>query len=80
VDFWQAGAPSRKYAVLGYADDYWRGPAFDDFDFKRLAPLVRKAGGDAGVEIRGDGPAPGLVRQKDEEGEEILRLQIVKYL
>ena len=80
VEFWQDGTPSRKYAVLGYVDDYWRGPAFDDFDFKHMAPVVKKNGGDAGVVIRGDKPAPGLIRQKDEVGDDILRLQVIKFL
>jgi hypothetical protein len=80
VQFWQGGAPARKYAVVGYVDDWWRGPALDEFDFKHLAPLVRKNGGDAGVVIRGDGPAPGLVRQKDESGEDVMRLQVIKFL
>ena len=80
VQFWQEATPKRKYAILGYVDDYWRGPAFDNFDFKHLAPIVTKNGGDAGVEIRGDKPAPGLVRQKDEVGDDILRLQVIKYL
>ena len=80
VQFWQDGTPTRKYEILGYADDYWRGPALDDFDFKRLAPLVTKNGGDAGVVIRGDKPEPGLRRQPDEVGESVLRLQIIKFL
>jgi len=80
VQFWQGGTPNRKYAILGYVDDYWRGPALDKFDFKRLAPLVGKNGGDAGIVISGDGPAPGLVRQKDETGIDVLRLQVIKFL
>ncbi|HEV7403226.1 MAG TPA: lipoprotein [Chthoniobacteraceae bacterium] len=79
VPFWQSGTPNRPYAILGYVDDYWRGPALDDHDFKKLAPVVKKNGGDAGVVIRGDGPAPGLHRQADEVGESILRLQVIKY-
>jgi hypothetical protein len=79
VDFWQRATPNRKYAILGYVADYWRGPALDDFDFKHLAPVVKNAGGDAGVVISGDGPAPGLVRQSDETGIDVLRLQVIKY-
>jgi len=79
IQFWQNGTPNRKYAILGYVADYWRGPALDDFDFKRLAPVVKKNGGDAGVVIRGDKPAPGLKRQAGEVGETILRLQVIKY-
>ncbi len=79
VQFWQEGAPKRKYAILGYVDEYWRGPAFDAHDFKMLAPMVKKYGGDAGVVIHGDKPAPGLRRQADEVGENVLRLQVIKY-
>ena len=78
IPFWQNGTPNRKYAVLGYTD-FYRGPAFDDFDFKKFAPIVKKNGGDAGVVIRGDKPAPGLHRQPDEVGDTVLRLQVVKY-
>jgi hypothetical protein len=80
VPFWQQATPTRKYAILGYVDDYWRGPEMDEFDFKHLAPLVKKNGGDAGVVIQGDKPEPSLVRQPDETGEWILRLQVIKYL
>lgn len=80
VEFWQAGTPERKYAVLGYEDEYWHGPAFDQHDLNKLAPLVKKAGGDAGIEIRGDGPAPGLHRKQGEIGSDVLRCQVIKYL
>jgi hypothetical protein len=80
IQFWQGGTPKRKYEILGYVDDYWRGPALDEFDFRHLAPLVTKNGGDAAVVIRGDGPAPGLVRQSDETGDDVMRLQVIKFL
>ncbi len=80
VQFWQNGTPKRKYVVLGYADDFWRGPAFDEHDFRMLSPVVKKNGGDAGVVIRGDKPAPGLQRLPDEVGDTVLRLQVIKYV
>jgi hypothetical protein len=80
VQFWQNGTPQRKYAILGYADDYWRGPAFDEADFRLLSPVITRNGGDAGVVIRGDRPAPGLQRQPGEVGDSVLRLQVIKYV
>lgn len=79
IPFWQEGTPDRKYEILGYADDFWRGPSFDRHDYKMLARVVKASGGDAGVVIRGDKPAPGLKREPDEVGDTVLRLQIIKY-
>ncbi len=79
IPFWQEGTPPRKYEILGYADDFWRGSSFDRHDYRMLARVVKASGGDAGVVIYGDRPAPGLKREPDEVGDTVLRLQIIKY-
>jgi hypothetical protein len=78
VTFYSKGAPSRKYTIIGYLDDYRLGENLDARDMKEMAPLVKGAGGTAAVVIHGDGPAPGLKRGRDETGPYVLRVQVVK--
>jgi hypothetical protein len=79
VTFYMNGAPARKYTVIGYLNDYRLGENLDDRDLKEIAPLVRQAGSTTAIVLHGgNAPAPGLTRGRDETGEYVLRVQVVR--
>jgi len=68
VDFWQDGTPPRRYRILGQVDEGWRSPEMDRVDMKRLAPVVKQAGGDATVFVTAT-----------DSGETIYNVAVIKY-
>jgi hypothetical protein len=78
VQYYQFGTPARPYTILGYLDHWWVGPFLDDYDMQLLAPDIKRAGANAAVVVRGDGPLPGLRREPNERGPLVLRVQLIK--
>jgi hypothetical protein len=68
IDFWQDGTPPRRYRILGQVDEEWRTPEMDRVDMRRLAPVVKNAGGDAAVLVTAT-----------EDGETSYNVAVIKY-
>jgi hypothetical protein len=68
IDFWQDGAPPRRYRILGQVDEEWRTPEMDRVDMRRLAPVVKSAGGDGAVLVTAT-----------ESGETSYNVAVIKY-